>query len=101
MNYRTAFVDLSNKTQPIDANNNEFWDQFWCNIPTRVSDVFASVPANEIRILRDESPGNLATLCYKAVEQLAEIADASFPTAQGQQTGIIVVFPIVFFLFSH
>ncbi|VUZ41805.1 unnamed protein product [Hymenolepis diminuta] len=88
LSYRTAFVQLRNRTQPIDANNDEFWDQFWCDGPTRISDMFASVPGSEIRLLREESPGNLATLCYKAVERLAQIAEASFPTTQDQQTAI-------------
>jgi hypothetical protein len=30
-----------------------------------VQDVFALVPAAEIRAVREESPSNLATLCYK------------------------------------
>lgn len=51
--------------------------------------MFASVPGSEIRALREESPGNLATLCYKAVERLAQIAEASFPTTQDQQTGML------------
>ena len=100
LSYRTAFIELTNKTQPIDANNDEFWDQFWCNVPTRVSDMFTSIPANEIRTLREESPGNLATLCYKAVERLAQIAEASFPTTEDQQTGIIFI-TVILFPFSH
>nr|VZI40592.1 unnamed protein product [Spirometra erinaceieuropaei] len=86
LSYRSAFVELTNKTQPIDANNDEFWDQFWSDCPTRIRDIFVLVPASEIRALREESPSNLATLCYKAVERLAQIAEASFPTAHDQQT---------------
>ncbi len=56
--------------------------------------MFALVPGSEIRALREESPGNLATLCYKAVERLAQIAEASFPTTQDQQTGMLHFFPI-------
>ena len=43
-------------------------------------DVFALVPSAEIRALREESPSNLATLCYKAVEKLVAAADASCRT---------------------
>ncbi|CDI96759.1 High temperature induced dauer formation protein [Echinococcus multilocularis] len=88
LSYRTAFVELANKTQPINAYNDEFWDQFWCGGPTRISDMFASVPGSEIRTLREESPGNLATLCYKAVERLAQLAETSFLTTQDQQIAI-------------
>ncbi|VDD75604.1 unnamed protein product [Mesocestoides corti] len=88
LSYRSVFVELNNKTQPIDANNDEFWDQFWSGGPTPIGDLFTSVPGNEIRLLREECPSNLATLCYKAVERLAQIAEASFPTTQDQQTAI-------------
>ena len=43
-------------------------------------DVFTLVPSAEIRALREESPSNLATLCYKAVEKLAAAAEASCRT---------------------
>ena len=39
--------------QPIDANEDAFWDQFWNeNSSGSVQDVFALIPANEIRKLR-------------------------------------------------
>jgi hypothetical protein len=49
--------------QPVEATDDAFWDQFWAD--TTVQDVFALVPAAEIRAVREESPSNLATLCYK------------------------------------
>ncbi|MEQ2194316.1 hypothetical protein XENOCAPTIV_027193, partial [Xenoophorus captivus] len=45
-----------------------FWDQFWADTTITVQDVFALVPAAEIRAVREESPSNLATLCYKTDE---------------------------------
>lgn len=51
--------------QPVEATDDAFWDQFWANTATSVQDVFALVPAAEIRAVREESPSNLATLCYK------------------------------------
>lgn len=51
--------------QPVEATDDAFWDQFWADISTSVQDVFALVPAAEIRAVREESPSNLATLCYK------------------------------------
>ena len=35
-----------------------------------MQDVFTLLPSAEIRALREESPSNLATLCYKGVEKL-------------------------------
>lgn len=51
--------------QPVEATDDAFWDQFWADSSTTVQDVFALVPAAEIRAVREESPSNLATLCYK------------------------------------
>lgn len=49
----------------MEATDDAFWDQFWADTTTTVQDVFALVPAAEIRAVREESPSNLATLCYK------------------------------------
>lgn len=49
----------------MEATDDAFWDQFWADTSTTVQDVFALVPAAEIRAVREESPSNLATLCYK------------------------------------
>ncbi|XP_074598309.1 protein HID1 isoform X2 [Brevipalpus obovatus] len=75
LNFRKAVVQLSSKTQPIDAKEDSFWDQFWCESINSVQDVFALIPAAEIRALREESPSNLATLIYKAVEKLVSSTD--------------------------
>jgi hypothetical protein len=47
--------------------------------------VFALIPANEIRKLREEVPANLATLCYKATERLVKAVDNSCRTQSEQQ----------------
>lgn len=73
--------------QPIDAKDDAFWDQFWSESVQNVQDVFTLIPAAEIRALREESPNNLATLCYKAVEKLVKAADTICNTAVQQQTG--------------
>jgi len=49
----------------VEATDDAFWDQFWADSTTTIQDVFALVPAAEIRAVREESPSNLATLCYK------------------------------------
>ncbi|CAJ0967963.1 unnamed protein product [Ranitomeya imitator] len=61
---------------PVEATDDAFWDQFWSDSATSVQDVFALIPAAEIRAVREESPSNLATLCYKAVEKLVAGADS-------------------------
>uniref|UniRef100_A0A1B6CRT9 Protein HID1 n=1 Tax=Clastoptera arizonana TaxID=38151 RepID=A0A1B6CRT9_9HEMI len=86
LNFRKAVVQLTSKTQPIDASNDSFWDQFWSENVTNVQDVFTLVPAAEIRALREEAPSNLATLCYKAVEKLVKAVDSSCRTQHEQQT---------------
>lgn len=59
--------------QPVEATDDAFWDQFWADTATSVQDVFALVPAAEIRAVREESPSNLATLCYKVAALLAKM----------------------------
>ncbi|CAH4028186.1 protein HID1 [Pieris brassicae] len=88
LNFRKAVVQLTSKNQPIDAADDNFWDQFWSETVTNVQDVFALVPGAEIRALREESPNNLATLVYKAVEKLVKIVDNSCRTQREQQTAL-------------
>ncbi|CAG9103226.1 unnamed protein product [Plutella xylostella] len=88
LNFRKAVVQLTSKTQPIDAADDSFWDQFWSESVTSVQDVFALVPGAEIRALREESPNNLATLVYKAVEKLVKTVDSSCRTHHEQQTAL-------------
>ncbi|XP_071533729.1 protein HID1 isoform X2 [Panulirus ornatus] len=85
LHFRKAVVQLTTKTQPIDASDDSFWEQFWGEHVTSVQDVFALIPAAEIRSLREEAPSNLATLCYKAVEKLVRAADTGCSTQQEQQ----------------
>uniref|UniRef100_A0A673A1H0 HID1 domain containing b n=1 Tax=Sphaeramia orbicularis TaxID=375764 RepID=A0A673A1H0_9TELE len=80
LHFRKAVIQLTTKTQPVEATDDAFWDQFWCETSTTVQDVFALVPAAEIRAVREESPSNLATLCYKAVEKLVQGANSSCPS---------------------
>lgn len=76
LNFRKAIV-LTQKNQRIDADD-PFWEQFWTGHQTTLEDVFVLVTPNEIRNIRNDNPANLATLCYKAVEKLAEAVDSSF-----------------------
>uniref|UniRef100_A0A3Q4IAN9 HID1 domain containing b n=1 Tax=Neolamprologus brichardi TaxID=32507 RepID=A0A3Q4IAN9_NEOBR len=86
LHFRKAVVQLTTKTQPVEASDDVFWDQFWVDSSTTVQDVFALVPAAEIRAVREESPSNLATLCYKAVERLVRGADSGCPSEKERQT---------------
>lgn len=85
LHFRKAVVQLTTKTQPIDAGDDHFWEQFWGEHVQSVQDVFALIPAAEIRSLREEAPSNLATLCYKAVERLVRAADTGCSTQPEQQ----------------
>lgn len=55
--------------QPVEACDDVFWDQFWTDGDLTAQDFFALIPAAEIRAVREESPSNLATLCYKVQYQ--------------------------------
>ncbi|KAF7659054.1 hypothetical protein LDENG_00003910 [Lucifuga dentata] len=85
LHFRKAVIQLTTKTQPVEATDDVFWDQFWADTATKVQDVFALVPAAEIRAVREESPSNLATLCYKAVEKLVQAADSGCHSDKNRQ----------------
>uniref|UniRef100_A0A8C7GFG1 HID1 domain containing n=1 Tax=Oncorhynchus kisutch TaxID=8019 RepID=A0A8C7GFG1_ONCKI len=76
---------LPHLPQPVETTDDAFWDQFWADTATTVQDVFALVPAAEIRAVREESPSNLATLCYKAVEKLVQAAESGCPSEKERQ----------------
>ena len=86
--------------QPVDTSDETFWSQFWSESITNIQDVFALIPAAEIRVLREECPSNLATLCYKAVEQLVHAADSSCATQLEHTTGKLIDIEITFHLLS-
>ncbi|XP_064624817.1 protein HID1-like isoform X2 [Lineus longissimus] len=86
LNFRKAVIQLTTKTQPVEAGDEAFWNQFWSETVTSVQDVFTLIPAAEIRALREESPSNLATLCYKAVEKLVQASEGACGTYKEQQT---------------
>ena len=71
----------------MEAADEAFWSQFWSETVNCVQDVFALIPAAEIRALREESPSNLATLCYKAVEKLVQAAETGCHSRKEEQTG--------------
>ncbi|XP_045744461.1 protein HID1 isoform X1 [Mirounga angustirostris] len=85
LNFRKAVIQLTTKTQPVEATDEAFWDQFWADTATSVQDVFILVPAAEIRAVREESPSNLATLCYKAVEKLVQGAESGCHSEKEKQ----------------
>ncbi|XP_041830912.1 protein HID1b isoform X1 [Melanotaenia boesemani] len=85
LHFRKAVIQLTTKTQPVEATDDVFWDQFWVDSSIAVQDIFALVPAAEIRAVREESPSNLATLCYKAVERLVQCADSGCPSEKERQ----------------
>ncbi|KAF6027988.1 HID1 [Bugula neritina] len=86
LNFRKAVIELTSKTQPVEANNETFWSQFWSESLTSVQDVFALIPATEVRALREEMPSNMATLCYKAVERIVSAAQNMCNSVHEQQT---------------
>lgn len=86
LNFRKAVIQLTTKTQPIDAQDEAFWDQFWSEGVQGAGEVFALIPGAEMRALREEAPSNLATLCYKAVERLVRAADSLCNTPTQQHT---------------
>ncbi|KAJ8377676.1 hypothetical protein AAFF_G00255210 [Aldrovandia affinis] len=88
LNFRKAVIQLTTQTQPVEAADDAFWAQFWADPASSAQDVFTLVPAAEIRAVREETPSNLATLCYKAVERLVQAADSGCVSEQQKQVAL-------------
>ncbi|EPB68889.1 hypothetical protein ANCCEY_12026 [Ancylostoma ceylanicum] len=74
VNFRQAVIDLTSK--PGKQDDESFWEQLWSPESVHsVNDVFAMIPADDVRKLREDSPKNLATLCYKTLEKLQYARD--------------------------
>ncbi len=82
-----SFVSSSYLKQ-IESNDESFWDQFWSDKVSSVQDIFALIPAAEIRALREELPSNLATLCNKLVDRIQSAAEHSCQTQRDQTAGL-------------
>ena len=82
LHFRKAVIQLTTALETWPGTDDQFWDQFWSDSVTTIQDVFTLLPSTEIRALREESPSNLATLCYKAVEKMVSAADSSCRTAK-------------------
>ena len=50
---------------PVEASDVAVWDQLCQESLSSIDDVFSLLSAEEIRALREDSPANLSTLCYK------------------------------------
>lgn len=61
----------------MDDNDDQFWSQFWSGSITSIQDIYTLIPAFEIRALREETPSNLAALCFKIVEKIKETSENS------------------------
>ena len=85
----------------MEAADEAFWSQFWSETVTCVQDVFALIPAAEIRALREESPSNLATLCYKAVEKLIQAAETGCHSHKEEQTGNVLKCQLAYLSLIH
>ncbi|XP_028968759.1 protein HID1 [Galendromus occidentalis] len=90
LNFRKAVIQLTTRNQPIDVKDELFWEQLWTESVDSVQDIFALMPAGEVRALRDDAPTNLATLCYKAVEKLARAADTLLQVDSPREQQIVL-----------
>ena len=78
---RTSLVAMTPafpSSQPIDAADNELWEQLlWSDAVASSSDLFTLIEASSIRTMRENCPSNLATICFKV--QGRRTADILFP----------------------
>lgn len=85
---RNAIVILSISADPIQANDDKFWEQIWVEDTTKADEIIRGIRTQEIRMLRDGSPKNFAVLTYKMVERLSA-ATGTLCNTPSQQTAVI------------
>ena len=79
-NFHQAVIDLTSKQSKLE--DAEFWGQLLSpNSTVSAKELFDMVPSSDIRNLRENSPNNLATLCYKAVDCLTDARDKMVPAS--------------------
>ncbi|CAI4229407.1 unnamed protein product [Auanema sp. JU1783] len=78
VNFRDAVINLTNKASKQEDDS--FWEQLWSSESIEsANDLFAMIPTEDIRKLRDESPKNLAALSYKALEKIMAFRENPIP----------------------
>lgn len=80
-----AITILKLSAKPIEFNDEQFWDNFWLEENFNAT---TDISTQEIRTIRDGSPGNFARLTYKMVEKLC-LATRSLCNSQGQQLAVL------------
>lgn len=85
---RNAIVYLNISADPISANDDKFWGQIFGEEAPLADEVIKNITVQEIRILRDGSPKNFATLAYKMVERLC-LATGTLCNTHSQQTAVL------------
>ncbi|KAE9413468.1 hypothetical protein Angca_002780, partial [Angiostrongylus cantonensis] len=88
IDFRQAVIDLTSKKGKQE--DEAFWEQLWCQDSGQgVSDIFAMIPAEDVRKLREDYPKNLASLLYKTLEKIQHARDN--PSTMSERK---VIFPL-------
>lgn len=87
-NLRNAIIYLNISANPVGVHDDKFWSQIWTEEVSSAAEVIKSIRTQEIRMLRDGSPQNFATLVYKMVERLC-LATGTLCNTQSQQTAVL------------
>ncbi|PAV55668.1 hypothetical protein WR25_01525 [Diploscapter pachys] len=87
-NFKESVLELTSK--PNKSGDEASWDAlFGPDSAHTANEFFAAIPAEDIRKLRDDSPKNLATLCYKCLEKLQAARDS--PSTLNQKRVITAI----------
>jgi hypothetical protein len=74
--FKIAIENL--QSSQVDPSGHEFWDQLWKTTLT-VDEIFELAPAEDIRKIMHQQPGNLRTLFTQAVAQLFQVVETPYP----------------------
>lgn len=85
---RNAIIYLNISADPVGAYDDKFWAQIWSEDLSSAAEIIKSISTQEVRMLRDGSPKNFATLTYKMVERLC-LATGTLCNTLSQQTAVL------------
>lgn len=67
---KSAFAYLTISAKSVSVSDTEFWNQIFLEDLIVSEEIINSISTREVRMLRDGSPQNFATLAYKMIEKL-------------------------------
>jgi hypothetical protein len=85
VDFRKAVIEL---TSAENNSADEIYNNSWLQTKS-AKDLFSLIPATDIRLLRENNPSNLASLCKNLVKNMATSHDKVLPQSDHKKVFIL------------